>query len=127
MSYDPATPAGQVRLLINDTSADPVFTDQDIAGFLALEGNSVKRAAAQALDVIADDEALTSKVVSSEGVSTNGPAVADSLRRRATTLREQAVYDLGLDDDEIYVEVMPMYAQSRYNIDSDFPDSWWPV
>lgn len=109
MTYDPTTPAGQVRLLVNDTGGtDPVFEDEDILGFLALEGNNVKRAAAQALDVIADDEALTGKVISSEGNSTNGPAVAAALRARATTLREQAVYDSSQDEDEAFFEIIPM-------------------
>jgi hypothetical protein len=109
VSYDPATPAGQVRLLINDTRGnDPVFSDAEILGFLGLENGNIKRAAAQALDVIADDEALTGKVISSEGKSTNGPAVAASLRARATTLREQALYDLTLDDDEAFFQIVPM-------------------
>jgi hypothetical protein len=118
VTYDPATPDGQVRLLINDISADPAFADPDIAGFLALEGGNVKRAAAQAIDVIADDEALIAKVISVEGASTNGPAVADSLRRRSAALREQAVYDLGLSDDEgVFELVMP-------TIDTC---DWWSV
>jgi hypothetical protein len=108
VTYDPTTPTGQVRLLVNDTGSDPVFEDGDILGFLALEGQNVKRAAAQALDVIADDEALTGKVISSEGNSTNGPAVAASLRARATTLRQQALYDLAQDDDESFFEIIPM-------------------
>jgi hypothetical protein len=108
MSYDPGTPAGQVRLLINDTSNDPVFDDEDVSAFLTLEGGSVKKAAAQALDVIADDEVLTAKVMSSSGDSTNGAAVADSLRKRAATLREQAVYDVSHDDDEAFFEIIPM-------------------
>lgn len=109
MAYDPTTPAGQVRLLINDMSNDPVFTDPDINGFLAMEGQNVKRAAAQALDVIADDEALTSKAISTQaGVSTNGPAVAASLRARAKTLRDQAIYDLTLDDDGGLFDIVDM-------------------
>lgn len=90
MTYDPTTPAGQVRLLINDTTSDPAFSDDDIAAFLALEGDNVKMAAAQAIDVIADDEALTSKVITSQDVGTDGAKVADALRKRAAALREQA-------------------------------------
>jgi hypothetical protein len=122
MAYDPTTTVGQVRLLINDTSADPVFDDGDINAFLTLEGLSVKRAAAQALDVIADDEALTAKVVSSQDVSTNGPAVAASLRARATTLREQAVYDLTVNDDESVFELIPVVPDQLWS-----DQSWWTV
>ena len=98
MPYDVTTPTGQVRLLINDTSSSPVFEDPEIAAFLTLEGDSVKLAAATALDTIADDEALTAKVISAEGLSTNGAAVAAVLHARAKTLREQAV----AEDDTVF-------------------------
>lgn len=114
MSYDPATPAGKVRLLINDISNDPVFEDDDILGFLGLENGNIKRAAAQALDVIADDEALTGKVITSGDKNTNGPAVAASLRARATSLRAQAVYDLSQDEDEAYFDIVPMTPLPTY-------------
>jgi hypothetical protein len=117
MAYDPSTATGRVRLLINDTSNNPVFADGDIEGFLALEGQSVKLAAAQALDVIADDEALTSKVVSVGGASANGPAVADSLSKRAASLREQAVTDTGLTDDDVVFEIIPIIPESDV--------AWW--
>lgn len=95
MPIDYTTPAGQVRLLINDTQvADPVFSDDEISAFLALEGSNVKRAAAQAIDTIADDEALTSKVIRTQDLSADGSKVADSLRARANALRVQAAQDL---------------------------------
>lgn len=119
MTYDPSTPAGQVRLLINDTSNDPVFGDTDIDGFLSLEGGSVKRAAAQALDVIADDELLTAKVLSTDTGSTNGAAVADSLRRRAESLRQQAIVDQGTTDDDVVFELIPLQP--------DPTPLWWNV
>lgn len=103
MPVDYTTPAGQVRLLINDTvEADPVFADAEITAFLALEAGVVKRAAAQALDVIADDEVLTSKVIRTQDLTTDGAKVADSLRKRATALREQAA-----EEDEGYFEIIP--------------------
>lgn len=98
MAYDVTTPLGQVRLLINDITADPVFADTDVAAFLAMEGGNVKRAAAQALDTIADDEALTSKAIRTQDLATDGPKVAESLRKRATALRAQA--DAADDDSE---------------------------
>lgn len=122
MTYDPTTPVGLVRLLINDISSDPVFDDGDLNGFLTLEAQSVKRAAAQALDVIADDEALTAKVVTSQDVSTNGPAVAASLRARAATLRDQAVYDLTVTDDESVFELIPIVPDQVWT-----DQSWWTV
>ena len=89
-SIDYSTNVGRVRLLINDTDIDPVFSDDEIDVFLDLEGDSVKLAAAQALDTIADDEALTSKVIRSQDLATNGATVAAGLRQRAKELRTQS-------------------------------------
>jgi hypothetical protein len=89
MALDYTTTAAQVRLLINDTTEDPVFSDAEITAFLVMEGSVVKLAAAQALDTIADDEALTGKVITTQDLTTNGPLVAAQLRERAATLRLQ--------------------------------------
>jgi hypothetical protein len=93
MPYDLSTPVGQVRLLISDTTDDPVFGDDDLGVFLTLCHNSVKRAAARALETIAGDEALTSKRITSQDVSTDGPAVAAELRQLAASLKAEAVFD----------------------------------
>lgn len=107
------TPTDLVRSLVNDNHTDPadnVFTDTEIAGFLQLEGGSVKLAAAQAIDVIADNEALTSKVIRTQGgVATDGAKVADSLRKRAAALRAQAE-----DEDGGHFEVVSMTARPVY-------------
>lgn len=94
-TYDVATPRGQVRLLITDVDiANPLFQDGELDGFLAMEGQSVKRAAATALDTIASNESLVQKATRILDLSTNGPAVAADLREHAAALREQA------DDEE---------------------------
>lgn len=96
-TYDPTTPVGQVRLLINDTdvnsTAGPVFTDAEIGSFLTLCRSSVKRAAAAALLVIAGDEALTSKVIREHELSTDGAKLAAELRLQAATLKAEAADD----------------------------------
>lgn len=91
MAYDPTTDTGYVRLLLSDIkeAPDQIFTDAEIAAFLAREGGPL-RAAAQALDTIADNEALTSKVIRTQDLTTDGAKVADSLRARAKALRGQA-------------------------------------
>lgn len=119
MTYDPNTAIGQVRLLINDTNgADPVFDDGDLQAFLTLEGGNVKLAAAQALDVIADDEVLTAKVFSTDSGSANGAAVADSLRKRAEGLRKQVVDGVGGSDDDAVFELIPIVPDQPF---------WWLV
>lgn len=91
MAYDLSTPAGQVRLLINDLDETrAVFSVDEIQAFLDLEASNVKLAAAQALDTIADDEALTSKAIRSQDLTTDGAKVAVILRARAASLRAEA-------------------------------------
>lgn len=123
MPYDPTTPTGQVRLLINDTQEPPaqVFTDPEITAFLLLEDSNVKRAAAQAVDTIADDEALTSKVIKDHDLATDGAAVADALRKRAAVLRAQADRDDQKTDTESYFEVIPLNTPLS---GPDFIDPW---
>lgn len=89
MPVDVTTPLGQVRLLINDTTDAPVFSDPEIAAFLLLESQDVKCAAALAYETIAADEVLTSKVIRSQDLQTDGASVAAQLLARATSLRAE--------------------------------------
>lgn len=50
--------------------------------------SAVKLAAADALDIIASSEAMIQKRIKLLDLTTDGPAVADSLRKHAKTLRE---------------------------------------
>lgn len=97
--------AGQVRLTISDSGDSPVFEDHEIGAFLAMAKGNVDRAAARALDVIASDEALTSKYIRTQDLSTDGPKVAAALREHAKQLRAEADRD---DDaaDEGYFDVI---------------------
>lgn len=98
MPIDFTTNTGRVRLLLNDIDESAfVFLDSEIAAFLAIEGDNVKLAAAQAIDTNADNEALASKVLRSQDVQTDGAKVADSLRKRAAALREQAQKQIDVD------------------------------
>lgn len=95
MAIDYTSDRGRVRLLISDINENsPVFTDPQIDAFLLLEGENVKLAAAQALDTIASDEALTLKVIKDRDLSTDGAAVAKSLREHAAALRRRAADDV---------------------------------
>lgn len=109
----PADNVATVRLLISDNATDPVFADTEVEAFLALEGDNVKRAAAQALDVIASDEALTSKVIRTQDLATDGPKTAAALREHATRLRAQAdrAEDLA---DEGYFEIVDVVGSPTF-------------
>ena len=106
-----AEPRDLVRFLVNDPKLDdgaPVFSDAELDGYLELEGGNVKRAAAQAIDTIADNEALASKVIRTENqLGTDGAKVADALRKRAAALREQADAEDNAGDDGVYFEIVP--------------------
>lgn len=112
-TYDPSTAAGRVRLLATDTdSTNAIFSDDEIAAFLAMENDSVKRAAATALDQIASSEALIQKRIKLLDLQTDGPAVAKALREHAAVLRAQA------DDEETtgafdYAEIVTNQFSAR--------------
>lgn len=90
-SYDPTTTAGQVRLLIPDTSTTTaVYSDAEITAFLALAGQDVYLAAALGCETIAANEAMVLKVMTVLGTSTNGASVCNSLLARAEKLRSMA-------------------------------------
>lgn len=123
------TATQMVRTLANDyfpaDTSQQVFSDDEIDGFYALEGNSVKRAAAQAIDTIADNEALVSKVIKTQGgITTDGAKVADALRKRAATLRQQADQDLALGDDGSSSTFIPA-GRSRVPELTEHPSCDW--
>ena len=94
-TLDPSTTIGMVRALVPDTDPDLLlFTDATITAYLSLEGDSVKKAAALALETAASSEAMVSKVITTQDLRTDGAKVADALLKRAAMLRQQA------DDDD---------------------------
>jgi len=100
IELDPTTPVGLVRLLITDTDeAFPLFTDAQLVAFLTAEGDVVKRGAALALETIATSETLIGKKITTQDLSTDGPAVAKALMDRAKVLRGQADTEAGPVDD----------------------------
>jgi hypothetical protein len=100
IELDPTTDVGMVRLLITDTDeAFPLFTDGQLVALLGAEGDIVKRGAALALETIATSETLIGKKITTQDLSTDGPAVAKALMDRAKILRGQADAEAGPVDD----------------------------
>lgn len=86
-----AAPALNLEVVI--TGKHTVLSDDQIEAILALysdEDEAVKLASADCLDIIASSEALILKRIKNLDLETDGPAVADSLRKHAKTLRESA-------------------------------------
>lgn len=124
MPIDFATARGKVRLLLNDVDESAfVFSDAEVDAFLSMEGQNVKRAAAQAIDTNADNEALASKVLKDHQLSTDGAKVADSLRKRAAELRRQADTDDAASDDSAFFEVTPTFGSSHPEL-TGWPNDW---
>lgn len=96
---DVSTDVGKVRLLIPDrVQTDAFFNDNEIQAFLDLNAGSVKRATAEALEVMASDQAMVLKVISTLGLSVDGTKVSHELRARAKDLREKADQDEAGDE-----------------------------
>ena len=115
---DYTSPIGQVRVLIpdlrkledlRDLRNEPryLFTDDEILAFLAVNNGNVKRAAADACDVIGMDKALQLLVLKTDDKQTDGAKLLDAIVKRAKTLREQAKED---DENNLSFDViMPSY------------------
>ena len=87
-TYDTATNNGKVRLLIQDTTeADAVFTDAELAVFLDMESDNVRRGAAMALEAMAADKARLSKRQRTLNWDKDTRGVAKELREQAASLR----------------------------------------
>ncbi|HEY0697192.1 MAG TPA: hypothetical protein VGD43_05215, partial [Micromonospora sp.] len=117
ITTDPTTDIGRVRLLATDLNeVEPLFDDAQITAFLSIEGG-VKRAAALALETIAVSEALISKKITTQDLSTDGPAVAKELRERASALRKQADEDDdGAAADDWDISVIDFDPSAPYRV-----------
>jgi len=93
-TYDVTTDRGKVRMLITDVNAvDYCFEDDEIDAYLTLNSSNVYKAAAFALITIAANEALVSKRIKILDLTTDGPAVAEALRKLAKEYLEEAEED----------------------------------
>jgi hypothetical protein len=127
---DYTSDVGLVRLLIPDTSVDEtdefIFSDDQIDAMIGLFSGNVKRAAAQAKDVIASDTVMLLKVVRTDDLQVDGAKAAAELRLQAKSLRDQADKDdeAGLNDsfqivypqNDLYPEGVPIWGRARVEI-----------
>lgn len=109
-TYNLTTNTGKVRALIGDTDVSaPIFQDEELAAFLSLEHENVRRGAALALETMASTEAYVQKAMSIMDLSTNGPATARALLDRARLLREQAAQAEATEDGGGFEIIEPVY------------------
>jgi hypothetical protein len=90
-TLDYSTDVGKVRALIGDTDVSlPFLQDEDITVFLDLEASSLYGAASVALLTMATKHTVILKKIDTLDLKTDGPAVAESLRKLANDMREKA-------------------------------------
>ena len=113
MAIDFTTPIGRVRLLTADLNEEAfLLTDEHLNGYLELHDSNVFRAGAEALDAIATSESLVSKKIRTQDLSTDGPAVAADLRKRAAELRARADATDAAERGDVF-EVIPFQPYGK--------------
>ena len=121
-----ATPLGQLRALVSQTEqykdpadpnavADYLMDDGLLTSYLTINTDKLYGAAADVLLALAANEALVSKKIRTEDLSTDGSVIANSLRQIAQEYRaRQKEADLGVDELEAF-EVVDYTA---------YPSNW---
>jgi ribosomal protein S8 len=90
-SYNPATTTGRIRLLIQDREQNEAsFSDEEIAAFLDMAGNSIKEAAAVAVTAWTVSQAKIARVIKEEGFTNERDAV-DKLLALAAAIRKMDI------------------------------------
>lgn len=80
-----------IRLLLPDKDEDnPIYQDEELDVYLALEGNAML-ATADALETMASNEAYIQKVIKLGDLQTNGAETAKALMARVKSLRDRAL------------------------------------
>ena len=126
---DYTTDVGKVRALLGDTNPQNVaggegeylyFSDDEIGAFLTMYGDNVKLAAARCLETISLSQALLLKSWSSDDLTVNGDRIAESLRKLAAQLREEALQD----ESSEYFNMISMFIDEN---DDGVADeyTWW--
>lgn len=109
-----------VRSTVADQTTPPLFSDVGIGDALAMHGtrsgpNAVRLASADLLDQIAVSEVLLAKKITTQDLSTDGPAVSKELRAHAARLRAEAAADEAAVDPDIgFFHFIPGGEPSRF-------------
>lgn len=90
-----------------------MFSDVEVSDALAMHASesaphAVLLAAADLLDQVAVSEVLVSKKISTQDLSTDGPAVSKELREHAKRLRAQVAAEKAAEDPDVgFFHVVP--------------------
>lgn len=126
---DYTSDVGKVRALLGDTDPTNIvdgegefmyFGDDEIGAFLTMYGDNVKLAAARCLETIAGSQALLLKSWSSDDLTVNGDKIAESLRKLAAQLREEAL----ADESNEYFNMISMFVDNNFDgVEDEY--TWW--
>lgn len=110
-------PIKTIRTLIADVTTPYLLDDETLLTYLQLYSSQeeasrvdVFRAAADALEAIAVSETLVGKKIRTQDLSTDGPAVSDSLRKTAAVFRKRAD-----DEDAANGGIFEIYDSAGYS------------
>lgn len=123
---DYTTPLGQLRALVSQTEqyvdpadpdapADYLMSDDLLKSYLVINRDKLYGAASDALLAIAANEALVSKKIRTEDLSTDGSVIANSLRQIAQEYRNRQKED---DDEDAALEAFELVDFTSY------PSNW---
>lgn len=91
----------QMRLLAVDIKPGSyLLTDEEYASLFLLEGENVRLGAAAALELMATSHVMLAKKITTQDLSIDGVAVAESLRKSAALLRARVAKD-DADADQV--------------------------
>lgn len=108
MAIDYTSPVGLVRLNITDINEGaPLFTDEQLQALIDAHDGSTNWASYRALLIMAASETLLSKKIRTQDLTTDGPAVADSLLKLAERYRAAAEDEDGSESFVGYVSPHP--------------------
>ena len=126
---DFTTDVGQVRVLLGDTVAENIvsgvgeysyFGDDELNAFLTMYGDNVKLAAARGLETISMSQALLLKSWSTDDLQVNGDRIAESLRKLAAQLREEALQE---ESNEYFNMISMFVDDDNDGMPDEYP--WW--
>lgn len=84
----------QMRLLAVDIKPGSyLLTDEEYGSLFLLEGENVRLGAAAALELMATSHVMLAKKITTQDLSIDGVAVAESLRKSAALLRARVAKD----------------------------------
>lgn len=113
---DPEDPNSDPSFIFSDEELQSFVDDQTEFGIFPTRSWHIRRAAADAMVALANDENLILKKIVTEDLETDGPAVADKLLKAATLAYKKADdEEFASDAVEVFFSVPYVHTPPRYD------------